>query len=612
MIFPRNHDDLEQTVRRLADICNNSRLDRIQMYNKRESYFLFGSDTRQPVKHNRIESHLDLVASFLYSPDHAIYHVSAQSAAPDAVVKQAIALGDDWNEDFQDAGLSDLFAEAIPWALCYDTMIYKLGWNETRDEISAELIPPHNFGVYREDVSDLDSQQAFCHTFFLDWHETVARMIRAGRSGDIERLSVTNQPFVSPYPDMLNRMIISATGGTNLSGPVIGQVNPLYNAQATYQAKVDAPTVEWNELWAWDDECQDYRVFHMVQPDILISDSKPYVEALWGIEKGKKKLSVPKGLVGRRMRQGNVFELFPREDELATNGAPDGFHRSRSNLYLPRDHPFTVIKPFGKHNYFWGIAHIDKLFVLQDWMVERMEQIADILEKQAYPARIGSGMMGLTDEKMQAFGAADTWVYDQLPTAKIEELRPEMPPDLFAELNEIGQLFMEASGLTELIAGRGESGVRSQRQARSQKQTGGSRIKKAALRLETSLARIGDVGLRLKMRNDDDKIFPEPAEGEEEGLPFLASQIASDIKIRVDGHSHSPLFADESRDMAVLLKRSGAIDNEMFVRMLNPPNKANILHALRQTERKQARLLQEHPELLQKAVGGSRAKKSAA
>jgi hypothetical protein len=609
MIFSGSQDEIEKTVKRLVDTCNASRFDRGEMYKKRESYFLFGTDTRRAVKYNRLEAHLDLVASFLYAPDHAFYHIAAERNAPDSVIRQAVALQDDWNDDFQDGGLSDLFAEAIPWALTYDSMIYKLGWNEIRDEITAELIPPHNFGVYREDVADLDAQQAFCHTYFLDWHESVLRMFRAGRGSDISRLEVTNRPFVSPFPDMINRMIISATGGSNLQGNVVGQINPLYNAQATYQPQVDVPTVEWNELWAWDDRCQDYRVFHMVQPDILISDSLNYVEALWGIESRRRRMTVPKALVGRRSRPGtsDPFELFPDDfGTLATNGAEEGYHRSRCNLFLPRDHPFTAIKPFGKYNYFWGIAHSDKLFALQDWMTERIEQIADILEKQAYPPRVGSGLMGLTDEKMEAFGAADTWVYDQTPNAKIEELRPQMPPDLFQELNEIGQLFMEASGLTELIAGRGESGVRSAKQTRSQKETGGSRIKKAALRLESSLARIGDVGLRLKMRNDDEKIQPEPGEGEQEAIPFLAGQIASDVKIRVDGHSHSPLFADESREMAQLLKRAQAIDNEMFVRMLNPPGKSNIIHNIRQQQKKQAELMRAHPELLEKLAGGGR------
>jgi hypothetical protein len=157
--------------------------------------------------------------------------------------------------------------------------------------------------------------------------------------------------------------------------------------------------------------------------------------------------------------------------------------------------------------------------------------------------------------------------------------------------------------LTELIAGRGESGVRSARQTRSQKQTGGSRIKKAALKLETALARIGDVGLRLKMRNDDEKIHPEPGE-DGKAIAFLPSQIASDVKIRVDGHSHSPLFADEAREMAVLLKRSQTIDNEMFVRLLNPPSKEQILHGIRQQQKQQRALMQQHPELLQKMMGG--------
>ena len=607
MIFPDSAKDLEIRVRDIIDACNDTRFERAELYKRRESYYIFGSATRQPVKHNRIHAHLGLVSSMLYSPDHAFFHIAAERNAPDQIVRQAIALQDEFNDDIQDSGISDLFDDAIPWALTYDSMVFKLGWNNIRGELFGTLIPPHHFGVYREDETELDAQQAFCHTYFLDWHESVIRLIRAGRARDIPRLSITNRPFVSPFPDMLNSMIISATGGSNLQGNVIGQINPLYTPTATYQPRVDVPTVEWSELWAWDDQCEDYRCFHMVKPDILISDSKTYVEALWGTKPNvlRKKMQVKKDLVRPRRSPEDGFNLQP-EDDLDGNGAESGFHRSRSNLFFPRDHPFTVIRPYGKYNYFWGMAHIDNLMALQDWMTERLDQIADILEKQAYPARVGSGIMGMADEKIEAFGGADTWMLDQSPNAQVKELKPEMPPDIFHDVNEIGGMFLEASGLTELIAGRGETGVRSGRQERSQKQTGGARIKKAALKLEPALARIGDIGLRLKMRNDEELITPEQGDDEEKAVPFMAAQIASEVKIRVDGHSHSPLFADESREAAQLLKRAGAIDNEMYVRMLNPPAKQNIIHSMRMAEKRQARLMQQaqqNPALLQLLTG---------
>jgi hypothetical protein len=578
MIFPTDEASLEKRVKWIIDACTATRDDRSQLYQRRERYFLFGTDARDQVRYNRLESHIDLVAAFLYAPDHAFYNIAADRNADDAVVKQAIALQDEWNDDFQDDGLSDLVAEAIPWSLVYDAMIVKQGWNDTRQAQFAELIPPQNFGVFREDITDLNSQSAFCHTYFLEWSEAAQRLIRAGRGSDLPRISVENRPFVSPFPELLNRMIISATGGSNLSGNMIGSVNPTYTPQADYQPKVDTPMVRFDELWAWDDDAQDYRIFIMCDPDILIGDSLKTVDAL-------RKASMFKG------------------QELNKD-----FYKTATNIFLPKDHPFTAIRPYTKYNYFWGKCHLDNLMPLQDWMNERLEQIADILERQAYPPKVGSGFLGLSDEKMEAFGGADTYLFDQMPQAKVEELHPQMPPDLFSDFNQINNLFLEASGLTEVLSGRGEQGVRSRQHAQELRKTGGGRIKRTALKLEQSLVRIGDVGLKLKMKNDDTPIIPEPDE-KGKADPFLPAQIASDIHMRIEGHSHSPLFGDEAREIAMLLKKAGAINNEMLIRMLNPPSRDNIIHSQRLEQRQKARMMKEHPELMQQALAGGRKKR---
>lgn len=577
MIFPRNLEDLQKRVKLLCDACLATSRDRAELYRRREAYFLFGTELQSPVRCNRIESHLDLVTSFLFAPDHQFFHISAEPNSDDAVVQQAIALQDSFNDDFQADGLSDLFGDAVPYALTYDSMIFKVGWNDTHKCLTGELVQPHCFGVYREDIADLGSQQAFCHTYFLDWSSSAQVLLRAGRGSQISELSVTNNPIVSPFPDMLHRMIISSSTGKNMLGNMIGQVNPIYTPLATYQPKVDAPCVQWYELWAWDDDENDYRQFRMCAPDILISDSKKVVEALRAANRFQKK----------------------RYD------ADDDNYQTNTNLFLPREHPFTAIVPYGKYNYFWGKAHVDALIPLQDWLNERLEQIADILEKQAYPPRVGSGFSGLTDEKMEGFGGADTWLFDQMPQATVKEMAPQMPPDLFAEIQEIGAMFLEASGLTESIQGRGETGVRGRGHARDNRQTGGGRIKKAALRIESSLSRVGDLALKMMQKNSEEQIRPPHEEGQQPEW-FYPSQIASKLTLRVDGHSHSPLFGDEAREIATLLKRSGAIDNAMFVRMMNPPSRDNILHALRQQQKQQQAMLQQHPELLQQMVKGGR------
>lgn len=554
MIFPSNADDLEERVLWLVDKCMSTREDRARLYDWREKYYLFGTGGFQPAKYNRIASHLDLVSSFLYAPDSAFYHIAAVRNADDDTVAKAVALQDDFNDDFNDNFSSVAISEAIDWSLVYDTVIVKQGWNRSRAASFLELVPPHNFGVYREDRK-LEDQGAFCHQYFVEYQYAVDAMLRAGRRADIARLAVKHEPSISPFPQMLQRMIIASTGGTNLAGNILGQVNPDYAPLATYQAKTEPPGVIFTELWCWDDLAEDYRCFHVVE-DMLVGDSKKTLTRL--------------------------KEESRNQEAWGYMAAFDGFKPSETNYFIPQEHPFTVVQPFAKHNYFWGIAHVDKLVLLQEWLLERLDQIADILEKQAYPSRSFTGMSGLTDEKAAAFGGADTYVLEQMVGAKVEEHRPEMPPDIFAEFDRMDAMFLEASGLTELVSGKGERGVRSGLHAQQLKKTGSGRIKKTAERLKPSLVRIGDIGLKLKIMHDSSKII------DENGKSFHPAQIRGEVKMRVDGHEYSPLFSDEAESKAVLLKKLGVIRNQQFARMLKPPALDSVLHDIRKKEQQEA------------------------
>ena len=228
---------------------------------------------------------------------------------------------------------------------------------------------------------------------------------------------------------------------------------------------------------------------------------------------------------------------------------------------------------------------------MQEWSNKRLEQIDDILDRQAHPSRVGSGFMGLTDDKMDAMGGSDAWVIDQLPQAAIKELYPQMPDDIFAEFQQIGALMVEASGLTETIQGKGEAGVRSRGHAKALQSTGAGRIKKAATRLEAPLVRMGDLILRLNMRNNSDPIHPDPKEDGKPGDPFYYHNLVGDYSLRIFGHSHSPLFMGDSPEMPnggdfdeARRHRSGKLD----LRMLSPPGRNNLIHSLRAERQKKA------------------------
>ena len=561
MIIPDNPQLKAEYVQWILDVCLQSKQDRKMMYDRRRQFFLYGTGSDQDIIYNRIESHLDLVASFLYLPDHAEFSLSAPANSSDAEVKQFMAAQDAFNNDFRDAGMFDYFSDGLIWSLVFDSMIGKMGWSDVRDEETCTLIEPWKFGVFSEEITDLESQPAFVHSYHIDYDNACQRLIRAGLRDRIKDLNVVNTPFESPFPELITRMIIASTAGENLGGNVTGSVNPSYVARPSYHAKVDRPLVLFHELTIWDDECEDYRVFFAVDPGIIISDSKKTIDVL---------------------KKAGTFK--------AANQSQEQFYNTSCNPFMPKDHPYFQIRPYHIYQYFWGKAHIESVIPLQEWSNERLDQIHDILERQAYPPRVGSGFLGLTDEKMEAFGGADTWVMDQLPQAAIKELIPQMPPDIFADYNSIGALFIEASGLTETIQGKGSKDVRSKGHAQQLLTTGSGRIKKTATKLEAPLVRMGDLALRLNQRNNDEPIKPDPKEDGKPGDPFYYYNLSSDYALRIAGHSHSPLFADDSKELTGALFKANAIDQEGLIRLLNPPNKENLIHLLRAKQKKAAQI----------------------
>src|SRR5262252_1153981 len=119
MIIPKGEDKKADRVKWLIDTCRLSRETRKTLYERRRGYFLYGSDADKEIMYNRIESHLDLVASFLYSADHANFAIAPPLNAPAEQVQQFLAAQDELNEDLRDAGLFDAFGDAIVGALAF-------------------------------------------------------------------------------------------------------------------------------------------------------------------------------------------------------------------------------------------------------------------------------------------------------------------------------------------------------------------------------------------------------------------------------------------------------------------------------------------------------------
>jgi hypothetical protein len=149
-------------------------------------------------------------------------------------------------------------------------------------------------------------------------------------------------------------------------------------------------------------------------------------------------------------------------------------------------------------------------------------------------------------------------------------------------LKEIDAMFEEASGISNVLSGRGEQGVRSAGHASQLARLGSSRAKKRALVVEDSLEKLATLYLKLI------QVYEPEALLDTEGNKFIPEQFTKDYVVKVDAHSNSPIFMEDARSLAFNLFKAQAIDKESLIELLDPPMKQMLKERLKKMEEKAA------------------------
>ena len=298
--------------------------------------------------------------------------------------------------------------------------------------------------------------------------------------------------------------------------------------QNRYKARIAEDTVEMHELWVWNDETMDYQVVTMASPDVIVYD------------------------------------------------------RPGASLFLKGECPFTQLCPNPLYDYFWGASEVQKLQLLQALRNNRMAEVLDLLSKQVNPPTALSGFTGILDEKNFSLNRAGGLLASDMPNSKVERLAPEMPSNLFEVIHEIDAMFSEVSGISNVLSGKGEAGVRSTGHASQLARLGSSRAKKRALIIEDSLEKVATLYLKLIQAYDPTHF------SDTEGVPFIAEQFTKDFVVKVDAHSNSPIFTEDTKQLAFQLFKVGAISKESLLDLTEPPMKQLLKDQLKQMEAKQA------------------------
>ena len=523
MRIPTNPVHREEFYLDLIQKCFVSREERIADYSALRSYYLFGASPEEPpALFNKIFPHVDQLTSFLYSAETTRFTISLGAEVNTMEQRKVPILTDKINDEWLNSNADQVFSTALTWALAYASTFIKLVVNKG---IHPYMVEPAAMGVLREDAPYTDRQEALVHTYYITKSELFSRLYsHPKREEIIKRVTSSYKPQQVEVPEGIDRIIMSQSNPT-----MVGTVNLDLSGMNRYKARVAEDTVEMRELWVWNDETMDYQVVTIAEPDVIIYD------------------------------------------------------RSGESVFLKGELPFVQLCPNPMYDYYWGQSEVQRLVFLQSLRNKRMTEILDLLSKQTSPPTALIGFAGILDEKNFALNRSGGVLATDMPNAKVEKLAPQMPGDLFEVIHEVDAMFAEASGITSVLSGRGETGVRSQGHASQLARLGSSRAKKRALIIEDSLEKVATLYLKIIQEYDKEKLM------DTENVAFIPEQFTKNFVVKVDAHSNSPIFTEDTRQMAFNLFKSGAIDKESLLDLLEPPMKQLLKEKLKKREKEQGK-----------------------
>lgn len=546
----------------LIDECSVSRQSRMSAYRSWTDIFYTGSDTDTPSKRNRCYSHCDKLSSYLFSPSEVQFDIDYDGVnepdQKDIATKAQSVL----NRQFSRRRCDVTFSQGTQWSLVKGATIGKLVWG--RGGFEPWAIQPEFFGVLREDIEDLDRQDAFVHSFFLT--ETQFKRMVGSHPDRVEIMKLVQAGFSEDSEGMIDSSSRDLTIGGGYPNAVIGipgvtgSVPQQYGnvdwttrqASAQLAPEVRSSLIRVDDLWVWDDKREDWTTIRYADPGVIIE--------------GKYQ------------------------------------HRNLSDAGKG-EHPFVKICSNDVPGYFWGRSEIANVWPNQRLLSARLSNIDSIFNQQARPARSILGSASISDEKLRVLLTAGGTLSDPSPTGKIETYKPDMPQGYMEFLNYLDSCFDESAGFTKMLQGEGEAGVRAGVHANTLLRTSSPRLRDRALLVEKQAAEWGD--LCLNMLRTKDATVMRTAGGQE----FMFSQLPDDASVVVDSHTSSPAFSGDNQQLLFALNKAGAVGPKQLIEGTHPPRQEALLAELAEQDKAREAQLQElkqsNPEAWAKAISGT-------
>ena len=581
MLLPSTSKELLDKAVELKKQCFASHQSRTNSYSLWRSYLWTGSqDPSTPALLNKCGPHADRLHSYLYSPAEARFMMEFGQRADKAWHKRELEISRHLTKEFHASAVDMAFGDAVYWSLPYGACFVKLGikttleetpeadtswvrslWRKNKrrpvnsrglvsderrqvfDSFDPYVVMPGSIGVFNETVNGLDRQEVICQQTPITRFE-LARRLRYHPNG-LEIMRRVNTTVVERTDDenkeFIHQVIISGQNPLSSTGAGQNQVDIFLTSPSPQLAPEVAANMVWlNELWIIDDERGDYTTIQYVEPDILIEG-------------------------------GDI----------------------RRNLFVPGHHPYTLVQPNEVQGNFWGRSEFSDLWRLQDAITERLVDIQRIQSLEGNAPHAMMGFTGNVEDMKRSFRSKNGLMVTDMPNGKIENLAPKLPETAYQNLDTLIRYFDEIAGFQPALMGQGEQGVRAGVHAASLQRAAGARIRDRALIIERQCAELGSLCFDVMAAKDPTEYDPEQG-------GYILADVPDDRGVTVDAHTSSPAFTEDAKQLAFALAKAGAITPEGLLLLTQPPMIDQLMMMLREKQQAEAKMLQEHPELLAK------------
>ena len=546
--LPADNKKLVDTALDIIGICRNDAGSRASYYRTLNQIVETGKADGSRSIINLLYRMLDRLSSLLFSPAEIKFSMDFENEYTDDILARGGVVSRLMSKSWERSSTDLLFAQGVFESLKYGAAVLKQ-WPSQQGEnrlpfYHSSLVMPWQFGVYRPDSADLDSQPAMTETVMLTlpevwrriWHMPDARQLfdrikQHSASGN--QTEIAN----SFFHQVLSTSPINTSGIA--SAPRPGGIVQVSNAgnNTGFVPDSGAPMVMMHELWMWDQS--DYVTIQIIEPDILIAP---------------------------RYRRSNL--LAAGMDSCL--------------------HPYTLIQCNQAHGNIWGRSELADLIEPQDFLSTTASDIRRLFGVQVDKILAFTGD-GLTDEaydQMRAAGYANLG-----PGGGVNDLTPKFPPEALAMIDKIIQIMEMIGGFDNLLSGRGETGVRSGVQSSPLMKTAGAPVKDRSLIIERQCAQAAQLRFELMKIKDGRTFWTDKKKPGE--TSFLLGDIPEDGRIVVDGHTTSPVFADENLGLLTNGVKMGVVDPVSYIEQAPFQQKDVLIARLQAKEEKQAAMLAE-------------------